>query len=155
MLRRPSMFLLDEPTNHLDIESIEWLEDYLKNFFGAVLLISHDRFLLRKLTNLTLEVNSGQVTRYAGDYDYYRAERENRRRSLESAKPNSDRKREHLDRVIARFRAKSSKAAQAKSWQKALDKMEEIELPDDLNYHGAIRFPGCRCPFRTTTPRCC
>lgn len=141
LISRPDILMLDEPSNYLDIPAVEWLCRFLKSFPGTLLLISHDRFLLRKLTNLTLEVNSGQVTRYAGDYDYYRAERENRRRSLEAAKRNSDRKREHLERVIDRFRAKSSKAAQAKSWQKALDKMEEIELPDDLNYHGAIRFP--------------
>jgi len=121
---------------------VEWLCKFLKSFPGTLLLISHDRFLLRKLTGLTLEVNAGQVTRYPGDYDYYRREREERRRNLEAAKRNSDRKKEHLERVIDRFRAKSSKAAQAKSWQKALDKMEEIELPDDLSYHGAIRFPA-------------
>ncbi|MDR0932632.1 MAG: ATP-binding cassette domain-containing protein [Victivallales bacterium] len=121
---------------------MEWLCKFLKSFPGTLLLISHDRFLLRKLTNLTLEVNSGQVSRYPGDYDYYRRERDERRRNLESAKRNSDRKKEHLERVIDRFRAKSSKAAQAKSWQKALDKMEQIDLPDDLSYHGAIRFPA-------------
>ena len=142
LISRPDILLLDEPSNYLDIPAVEWLCKFLKSFPGTLLLISHDRFLLRKLTNLTLEVNAGQVTRYPGDYDYYRREREERRRNLEAAKRNSDRKKEHLERVIDRFRAKSSKAAQAKSWQKALDKMEEIELPDDLSYHGAIRFPA-------------
>ncbi len=151
LISRPDILMLDEPSNYLDIPAVEWLCRFLKSFPGTLLLISHDRFLLRKLTNLTLEVNSGQVTRYAGDYDYYRAERENRRRSLEAAKRNSDRKREHLERVIDRFRAKSSKAAQAKSWQKALDKMEEIELPDDLNYHGAkLAFIGYNGMGKTT-----
>ena len=142
LISQPDILMLDEPSNYLDIPAVEWLCRFLKSFPGTLLLISHDRFLLRKLTRITLEVNSGQVTRYPGDYDYYRAERENRRRNLEAAKRNSDRKKEHLERVIDRFRAKSSKAAQAKSWQKALDKMEEIELPDDLNYNGAIRFPA-------------
>ena len=142
LISQPDILLLDEPSNYLDIPAVEWLCKFLKSFPGTLLLISHDRFLLRKLTGLTLEVNAGQVTRYPGDYDYYRREREERRRNLEAAKRNSDRKKEHLERVIDRFRAKSSKAAQAKSWQKALDKMEEIELPDDLSYHGAIRFPA-------------
>lgn len=142
LISQPDILMLDEPSNYLDIPAVEWLCKFLKSFPGTLLLISHDRFLLRKLTTLTLEVNSGQVTRYPGDYDYYRRERENRLRTLEAAKRNSDRKKEHLERVIDRFRAKSSKAAQAKSWQKALDRMEEISLPDDLNYHGAIRFPA-------------
>ncbi len=142
LISRPDILLLDEPSNYLDIPAIEWLCRFLKSFQGTLLLISHDRYLLRKLTNITLEVNSGQVTRYPGDYEYYRVERENRRRNLEAAKRNTDRKKEHLEKVIDRFRAKSSKAAQAKSWQKALDKIEDVELPDDLNYHGAIRFPA-------------
>ncbi len=142
LISRPDILLLDEPSNYLDIPAVEWLCRFLNSFQGTLLLISHDRFLLRKLTDTTLEINSGQATRYAGDYDYYRNEREERFRRLEAAKRNSDRKRDHLERTIDRFRAKSSKASQAKSWQKALDKMEEIELPDDLSYHGAIRFPA-------------
>ncbi len=142
LISRPDILLLDEPSNYLDIPAVEWLCKFLKSFPGTLLLISHDRFLLRKLTRITLEVNSGQATRYPGDYDYYRTERENRRRNLEAAKRNTDRKKEHLEKVIDRFRSKATKAAQAKSWQKALDKIEDIELPDDLNYSGAIRFPA-------------
>ena len=141
LISQPDILMLDEPSNYLDIPAVEWLCKFLKSFPGTLLLISHDRFLLRKLTNITLEVNNGKVTRYPGDYDYYRRERESRFKNLEAAKRNSDRKREHIEKVIDRFRAKATKAAQAKSWQKALDKMEEIELPDDLNYNGAIRFP--------------
>ncbi|MBO5307096.1 MAG: ABC-F family ATP-binding cassette domain-containing protein [Lentisphaeria bacterium] len=141
LISQPDILMLDEPSNYLDIPAVEWLCKFLKSFPGTLLLISHDRFLLRKLTNITLEVNNGKVTRYPGDYDYYRRERESRFKNLEAAKRNSDRKREHIEKVIDRFRAKATKAAQAKSWQKALDKMEEIELPDDLSYSGAIRFP--------------
>ena len=137
LISQPDILMLDEPSNYLDIPAVEWLCKFLKSFPGTLLLISHDRFLLRKLTNITLEVNNGKVTRYPGDYDYYRRERESRFKNLEAAKRNSDRKREHIEKVIDRFRAKATKAAQAKSWQKALDKMEEI----DLNYNGAIRFP--------------
>ena len=141
LIAQPDILLLDEPSNYLDIPAVEWLCRFLKSFAGTLLLISHDRYLLRKLTNLTLEINGGTATRYAGDYDYYRTERENRRRALEAAKRNQDRKKEHLARGIERFRAKATKAAQARSWQKALDKIEDIELPPELGYQGAIRFP--------------
>jgi ATP-binding cassette subfamily F protein 3 len=142
IIARPDLLMLDEPSNYLDIPAVEYLCRALKSFKGTLLLISHDRFLLRKLTNLTLEVNNGAITRYAGDYDYYRTEREHRRRSQEAAKRNQDRKKDHMEKLIDRFRAKSSKAAQAKSWQKALDRLEEIELPDELGFSGAIRFPA-------------
>ncbi len=142
LIAQPDLLLLDEPSNYLDIPAVEYLCRTLKSYKGTLMLISHDRFLLRRLTNVTLEVNGGAVTRYPGDYDYYRRERENRRLRLESEKRNSDRKKEHLERVIDRFRAKSSKAAAAKSWQKALDKMDEVELLDDLGFSGAIRFPA-------------
>ena len=141
LISNPDILLLDEPSNYLDIPAVEWLCKFLKSYAGTLILISHDRFLLKKLTDVTLEVNAGQVSRYAGDYDYYRKTREEKIQSLLAAKKNSDRKKEHLERTIDRFRAKSSKAAQAKSWQKALDKMEDIEVPDDLSYNGMIKFP--------------
>ncbi len=141
LIARPDLLMLDEPSNYLDIPAVEYLHKVLVGFKGTLLLISHDRYLLRKLTAITLEVNAGQVTRYPGDYDFYRMERENRRRTLEAAKRNNERKKEHLERGIDRFRAKSSKAAAAKSWKKALDKIEDIELPDELGYSGAIRLP--------------
>ena len=141
LIARPDLLMLDEPSNYLDIPAVEYLYRSLTGFKGTLLLISHDRYLLRKLTSITLEVNGGQVTRYPGDYDFYRQERENRRRTLEAAKRNNDRKKEHLERGIDRFRAKSSKAAAAKSWKKALDRIEEIELPDELGFSGSIRLP--------------
>ena len=91
---------------------------------------------------MTLEVNNGEVTRYAGNYDYYRRERENRQKMLEAAFRNTERKKEQMERVIDRFRAKSTKAAQAKSMQKKLDRIEDVEVPDALNYSGVIRFPA-------------
>ncbi len=141
LIAQPDLLLLDEPSNYLDIPAVEYLCRTLKSYKGTLLLISHDRFLLRRLTGVTLEVNGGIVTRYPGDYEYYRRERENRRRHLAAEKRNSDRKKEHMERVIDRFRAKSSKAAAAKSWQKALDRMEDVVLPDELGFSGAIRFP--------------
>lgn len=141
LISNPDILLLDEPSNYLDIPAVEWLCKFLRSYMGTLLLISHDRFLLKKLTNITLEVNGGAVTRYVGDYDYYRENREAKIIALTAAKKNIDRKKEHLERTIDRFRAKSSKAAQAKSWQKALDKMEDVEVPDDLSYNGMIKFP--------------
>ncbi|MBR2344742.1 MAG: ABC-F family ATP-binding cassette domain-containing protein [Lentisphaeria bacterium] len=142
LISRPDILLLDEPSNYLDIPAVEWLCRFLANYPGTLLLISHDRFLLRKLTAVTLEVNRGTVTRYAGNYDFYRVEREQRRIALEAAKRNADHKKEQLERMIDRFRAKSTKAAAAKSAQKKLDRIEDVKLADSLDYHGVIRFPA-------------
>ena len=141
LISDPDILLLDEPSNYLDVPAVEWLCKFLRNFDGTLLLISHDRFLLNKLTNITLEVNGGAVVRYNGNYDYYRAERENRSRCQESAKRNMDRRKEQMQRTIDRFRAKSTKAAQAQSLQKKLDKLDDVQLMSDLNFMGSIRFP--------------
>ena len=142
LISRPDILLLDEPSNYLDVPAVEWLCRFLSGFAGTLVLISHDRFLLRKLADITFEVNNGEVTRYAGNYDYYRTERENRRKMLEAAYRNTERKKEQMERVIDRFRAKSTKAAQAKSMQKKLDRIADVDLPDALNYSGSIRFPA-------------
>ncbi|MBO5668485.1 MAG: ABC-F family ATP-binding cassette domain-containing protein [Lentisphaeria bacterium] len=142
LISRPDILLLDEPSNYLDIPAVEWLCRFLANFQGTLLLISHDRFLLRKLASVTLEVNRGSVTRYAGNYDFYRREREQRKITLEAAKRNADHKKEQLERMIDRFRAKSTKAAAAKSAQKKLDRIEDVKLTESLDYHGVIRFPS-------------
>ncbi|MBQ7207475.1 MAG: ABC-F family ATP-binding cassette domain-containing protein [Lentisphaeria bacterium] len=142
LISHPDVLLLDEPSNYLDVPAVEWLCRFLTGFAGTLLLISHDRFLLRKLTDVTFEVNAGTVTRYPGGYDLYRSERENRMKMLEAAKKNTDRRKEQMERVIDRFRAKSTKAALAKSMQKKLDKIEDVTLPDALEYRGVIRFPA-------------
>ena len=141
LISHPDTLLLDEPSNYLDVPAVEYLCRFLNGFPGTLVLISHDRFLLRKLTRVTLEVNAGTVTRYAGNYDFYKREREARMAHLEAEKRNTDRRIGQMERVIDRFRAKSTKAAAAKSMQKKLDKIEVIELPDSLNYHGVLRFP--------------
>lgn len=141
LISNPDILLLDEPSNYLDIPAVEWLYRFLKSYEGTLLLISHDRFLLKTLTDITIEVNSGKTTRYPGDYDYYARERANRIAQLEAAKENQDKKKEQLERSIERFRAKSSKASQVQSWIKTVEKMEEINLPDKLNYTGQIRIP--------------
>ena len=142
LISRPDTLLLDEPSNYLDIPAVEWLCRFLTTFQGTLILISHDRFLLRKLTNVIVEINQGIATRYPGSYDFYCREREQRAHALEAAKRNTDREKERLERLIDRFRSKSSKAAAAKSWQKKLDSIEDVVLPDELNYKGVIRFPA-------------
>lgn len=141
LLANPDILLLDEPSNYLDIPAVEWLQKRLRSFEGTLMLISHDRFLLNSLTNVTLEVNNGKITRYPGNYQYYVHEREERRRHAEAAASNLERKREQLERNIDRFRSKATKAAQVQSWIKMLDKMETSDLPDDLHFRGTIRIP--------------
>ena len=138
----PDILLLDEPSNYLDVPAIEWMQRYLRNFKGTMVLISHDRFLLNSLTDVTIEINAGLINRYAGDYDYYARERESRFQSLQAAKGNQDKRREQLERSINRFRAKSTKAAQVQSWIKTLEKMEDINVPDGLSYSGSIKIPA-------------
>ena len=142
LIARPDALLLDEPSNYLDIPAVEWLCRFLKSYAGTLMLISHDRFLLNRLTNVTLEVNKGSVTRYAGNYDYYRRERASRAAMLDAQFQNQARKKEQMQRTIDRFRAKSTKAALAKSMQKALDRMEDVETMDDLTVKGTLRLPA-------------
>ncbi len=142
----PELLLLDEPSNYLDIPAVEWLEAFLENYRGTLLLISHDRFLLNKLTTVTLEVANGRVARYPGNYDYYAREREVRLEQSLAAQKNQDRKREQLERFVERFRAKNTFATRAKSKMKMIERMEEIETPQRIVSRGRIRLrppPHC------------
>ncbi len=141
LLGEPDILLLDEPSNYLDIPAVEWLQRKLKNYEGTLLLISHDRFLLNSLTNITLEINGGNITRYPGNYTYYVREREGRRIQAEAARKNNEKRRKELQDNINRFRAKATKAAQVQSWIKMLEKMEDITIPEDLHFQGRIRIP--------------
>ena len=141
-----NILLLDEPSNYLDIPAIEWLQKFLKNYQGTLLLISHDRYLLKALTNITFEVNLGQVTRYAGDYDYYMKERDLRKQHLEARKINQDKKIEQIEKFVDRFKYKASKATQVQSRIKMLGKIDKITLSEKLNYNGKLQFP--------TPPKC-
>ena len=138
---KPALLLLDEPSNYLDLPAVEWLQRFLKAFEGTLVLISHDRYLLRAITRITLEVDGGTVTRYNGPLDYYLEERELRYRQLLQAKANQDRKREQLERFVERFKAKASKASQAQSREKQLEKLEEIRLPARSRSAGYLRLP--------------
>ena len=138
---KPSLLLLDEPSNYLDLPAVEWLQRFLKAFEGTLVLISHDRYLLRAITRITVEVDGGTVTRYNGPLDYYLEERELRYRQLLQAKANQDRKREQLERFVERFKAKASKSTQAQSREKQLEKLEEIRLPARSRTAGYLRLP--------------
>jgi ATP-binding cassette, subfamily F, member 3 len=129
LLEEPDLVLLDEPTNHLDLRAIEWLETFIKGARSAVLVVSHDRYLLDAVAGSILELENGGLVRYPGNYSRYVAEKKAREAQLtRKAKANAER-RAQLERFIERNRAKARKASQAKSKQKLLDRMEKIEAP--------------------------
>jgi ATP-binding cassette subfamily F protein 3 len=140
LLREPSVLLLDEPTNHLDIESLEWLEAYLKSYAGAILLVSHDRRFLDNLVRRTVEITRGRGTEYAGNYSDYLREKEIRSGLLEAAFENQQKMIRETERFIERFRAKSTKARQVQSRMKRIEKVDLIELETD-EQEIAFRFP--------------
>lgn len=141
LLVRPDVLLLDEPTNHLDIESIDWLEKYLREFKGTVILVSHDQYFLDRMTDTIAELAMGQITEYAGNYSYYLEERKSRHRIQKSAYENQQRKIKDTERFIERFRYKNTKASQVQSRIKALEKLERVAPPpsDDPAVH--FKFP--------------
>lgn len=142
LVAQPDILLLDEPTNYLDVPAVEWLRDYLKAYSGTLLLVSHDRYLLNALTSTTLEVMGGLVTRYPGNYQAYMVQREVRHEQLMAAKKNHDRRREQLERFVERFRSKATKAAQAQSRLKMLERLEEVEAPPPPIAMPRIRIPA-------------
>ena len=127
LLQQPSLLLLDEPTNHLDLPSIKWIENYLADYEGAVIIVSHDRAFLDRTTNTTVEVLGGKLVPYAGNYSYYLEEKVERNLIQKGAFENQQAAIKQAERFIERFKAKASKAKQAQSRVKALDKMERIE----------------------------
>ena len=139
---KPDLLLLDEPSNYLDLPAVDWLQKFLKAYDGTLMLISHDRYLLRTLTNIIVEVDAGTATRYEGDLDWYLREREVRYEHLKAAKENQDHHREQLQRFVDRFRAQATKAAQAQSRQKIIDKIdaERIVLPKRYTNSGRLRL---------------
>ncbi len=138
LLRSPSLIMLDEPTNHLDIESVAWLESYLQNYSGAVIIVSHDKTFLDTLTSRTFHVSKGRLDVYAGNFEFYLNESAKRLEILQKAAANQQRAIAKTERFIERFRSKNTKAAQVQSRIKALDKIERIEVEDD--YDGEIKF---------------
>ncbi len=141
LLREPSVLLLDEPTNHLDIESLDWLETYLKSYAGAVLLVSHDRRFLDNLVRRTVEIAQGKGTEYSGNYSDYLRHKEIRRGQLEGAFENQQKMIRDTERFIERFRAKSTKARQVQSRLKRMEKVDLIELEAE-EQEIVFRFPS-------------
>ncbi|GEO06925.1 glycosyl transferase family 2 [Adhaeribacter aerolatus] len=127
LLQKPSLLLLDEPTNHLDLPSIKWLETYLENYEGAVVIVSHDREFLDKTTNMTVEVAQQKLNVYAGNYSFYLEEKELRNEIQKGAYENQQAHIRQTERFIERFKAKATKAKQAQSRMKALERMDRIE----------------------------
>ena len=141
LLRRPSIFLLDEPTNHLDIESIQWLEDYLRNYNGAVLLISHDRAFLDNVTTRTIELSLGKIYDYKVPYSQFVTLRAERRAQQMAAYQNQQRLIEKSEEFIERFRYKPTKSNQVQSRIKQLDRLERIEVEEEDLATLNIKFP--------------
>ncbi|MBI2945038.1 MAG: ABC-F family ATP-binding cassette domain-containing protein [Candidatus Wallbacteria bacterium] len=131
LLAAPDLLLLDEPTNHLDLASLEWLEEFLFSYDGGILLISHDRPFLNRVTNETVEIDGGKLVAYAGGYDRYLAAREQRKTIAEAAARNQAAKVAQIERFVERFRAKNTKATQVQSRIKMLEKMERVEVVSD------------------------
>ena len=141
LLRRPSIFLLDEPTNHLDIESIQWLEEYLKNYNGAVLLISHDRAFLDNVTTRTIELSLGKVYDYKVPYSKFVELRTERRAQQMAAYQNQQRLIEKTEEFIEKFRYKPTKSNQVQSRVKQLERLERIEVDEEDLSRLNIKFP--------------
>jgi len=140
ILQQPDLLLLDEPTNHLDLPSIEWLEKYLQHFKGAVVIISHDKYFLNRMVKKIVELYQRELHFYSGNYDYYEQEKQQRIELQQRAYENQQDYIRQQERFIERFKAKASKAAQAQSIVKRLDRLERIE---DV----AIERPDIRINF--------
>jgi ATP-binding cassette subfamily F protein 3 len=142
LLRSPDAVLLDEPTNHLDIDSIQWLEEFLRNYHGAVLLISHDRVFLDRVTNRTVEISLGQIHDYRVPYSKYVELRKERREQQTAAYKNQQKLIEDTRDFIERFRYKPTKSVQVQSRIKMLEKLEIIEIDDEDTSSINIKFPS-------------
>ncbi|WP_299107684.1 ABC-F family ATP-binding cassette domain-containing protein [uncultured Tenacibaculum sp.] len=140
LLQNNDILLLDEPTNHLDIESIIWLENFLKNYAGAIVLVSHDKMFLDNVTNRTIEISLGQIYDYKKPYsEFLKLRAEIKEKQLQTQK-NQQKEIEHTEKLIEKFRAKASKAAMAQSLIKKLEKVERIEVDQDDNAVMNVRF---------------
>jgi len=140
LLRKPSLFLLDEPTNHLDIESIQWLETFLANYSGAVVLVSHDRAFLDAVTKRTIEISLGKIYDYKAAWSKYLILREERRTQQIAAFRNQQKMIEDTEKFITRFRSKATKAVQVQSKIKQLDKVERLEVDEEDKSAINLRF---------------
>lgn len=146
LVANPDILLLDEPSNYLDLPAVEWLQRYLRDYKGTLVLISHDRYLLNTLTTVTIEVANGNTERYAGNYDHYTQQRTSRYETRMAAQKNQDRKIEKAERFVERFRYKATKSAQVKSRIKMIERMDTVDVPLRIVSRGSIRIPSpTRC----------
>ncbi len=141
LLQANDILLLDEPTNHLDIESIIWLEDFLKSYSGAIVLVSHDKMFLDNVTNRTIEISLGKIYDYKYPYSKYLVQRKELREKQLQAFKNQEKEIKHTEQLINKFRAKANKATMAQSLIKKLDKVERIEIDAEDNSVMKVRFP--------------
>ncbi len=141
LLESNDVLLLDEPTNHLDIESIIWLEQFLKSYSGAVVIVSHDKMFLDNVTNRTIEISLGRIYDYNKPYTKYLTLRSEIREQQLSAQKNQEKQIQQTERLIEKFRAKASKASMAQSLIKKLDRLDRIEVDEDDNSVMTVRFP--------------
>ena len=135
MLEKPDILLLDEPTNHLDLETVQWLEEYLRQYDKAVVMVSHDRFFLDRTADVVYEVAGGKLTRYVGNYSAYR---EQKRKQLSLQKKAYESQQEELERlnsVVERFKHKPTKASFARAKKKAMERMNRVEKPEEDDIH--------------------
>lgn len=146
LLQNNDILLLDEPTNHLDIESIIWLENFLKNFAGVVVIVSHDKMFLDNVTNRTIEISLGKAYDFSKPYSQYLVLREEIREKQLATQKNQQKKIEETEKLIERFRYKASKASMAQSLIKKLEKVDRIEVDEDDNAVMNISFPVSQTP---------
>jgi len=143
LLYRPEFLMLDEPTNHLDIEARNWLEDYLSNYPGGIIMVSHDRYFLDRVTRRTVEVARGKLTEYRGSYSVYLVQREERFQLELAAYEKQREEIQHIEAFVSRFRYQASKAKLVQSRIKQLEKTERLEPPAGSEKPPAINFPKC------------
>ena len=148
LLQSNDVLLLDEPTNHLDIESIIWFEQFLNNYTGAVVIVSHDKMFLDNVTNRTIEISLGRIYDYNKPYTEYLVLRNEIKQQQVNAQKNQEKEIQQAERLIEKFRAKSTKASMAQSLIKKLDKIERIEVDEDDNSVMSLRFPISVTPGR-------
>ena len=141
LLQNNDILLLDEPTNHLDIESILWLEEFLKNYTGAIVIVSHDRMFLDNVTNRTIEISLGKIYDYNKPYTKYLVLRQELREQQLATQKNQQKQIEQTEKLIEKFRAKASKATMAQSLIKKLDKIDRVEVDEDDNSVMSLHFP--------------
>ncbi|QCD61465.1 ABC-F family ATP-binding cassette domain-containing protein [Tenacibaculum maritimum] len=146
LLQENDILLLDEPTNHLDIESIIWLENFLKNYSGAIVLVSHDKMFLDNVTNRTIEISLGQIYDYKKSYSQFLKLRAEIKEKQLQAQKNQEKEIQHTQKLIEKFRAKANKASMAQSLIKKLDKVERIEVDGDDNATMNVRFTVSKEP---------